>query len=226
MTSPTWQYTSLDRPRSHCAPQRAEDRQRHAEQDDERQHQALVLRRQRQVHEEQRQAEDDERLLAGLDLLERDARPRVAHALRQRAAGAMRSIACSAWPELTPGAAEPLIVAERNRLKWLMTCGAVVSLSVTTLLERHHLAGSRPRVELLERLRVRTELLVGLHVDAIRAVVEVEVVHVLRAEEDLQRVRDLAERHAERQRALPIDRDLKLRIVGGERAEQARSVGD
>ena len=45
---------------------------------------------------------------------------------------ATRSISCSACPELNPGRAEPLMVAERNRLKWLMTCGAVVSLVRTT----------------------------------------------------------------------------------------------
>ena len=42
-------------------------------------------------------------------------------------------MAWRAWPELTPGAAAPLISAERNRLKWLMTWGAVVSLVRTTL---------------------------------------------------------------------------------------------
>ena len=63
-------------------------------------------------------------------------------------------------------------------------------------------------------------MLVRLHVDAIRAVVELEVVHVLRPEEHLQRAGDLAERQPERQRALAVDRDLQLRIVGRERAEQ------
>ena len=39
----------------------------------------------------------------------------------------------SAWPELKPGAAEPLISAERKRLKWQITSGAVVSRTVTRL---------------------------------------------------------------------------------------------
>ena len=39
----------------------------------------------------------------------------------------------SASPELTPGAAAPVSSAERNRLKWLITCGAVVSLTRTTV---------------------------------------------------------------------------------------------
>ena len=39
----------------------------------------------------------------------------------------------SVWPELRPGAGLPVISAERNRLKWLITCGAVVSRSRTTV---------------------------------------------------------------------------------------------
>ncbi len=38
-----------------------------------------------------------------------------------------------AWPELRPGAADPLISAERNKLKWLITCGVAVCSSVTRL---------------------------------------------------------------------------------------------
>jgi hypothetical protein len=34
----------------------------------------------------------------------------------------------------------PVISAERNRLKWLITCGAVVSLQPHHGVERHHLA--------------------------------------------------------------------------------------
>ena len=64
MTSPIWQKTSLAKPRSHCARQRAEDRERHAEQDDERQDEALVLRRQHQVDEQQAEPEDEDRLAA------------------------------------------------------------------------------------------------------------------------------------------------------------------
>ena len=45
---------------------------------------------------------------------------------------AMRSISCRACPELTPGSAEPVISVERNRLKWLMTAGAVDSRVRTT----------------------------------------------------------------------------------------------
>ena len=63
--------------------ERAQHRERHAQQDDERQHQAFVLGRERQVDQQQRETEDQERLPAGLGLLERDAGPGVAHSLRQ-----------------------------------------------------------------------------------------------------------------------------------------------
>ena len=53
----------------------AEHGERHAQQDDERQHQALVLRREREVHEQQREAEDVEGLPTRLQLLERLAGP-------------------------------------------------------------------------------------------------------------------------------------------------------
>ena len=102
-----------------------------------------------------------------------------------------------------------------------MTCGGGDLLGRHHLLERHHLAAARPGIELPQRLRARSELLLGLHVDPIRAVVELEVVDVLRPEQDLHRARDLVERQSQRQRPLPIDRDLQLRIVGGERAEEA-----
>ena len=42
------------------------------------------------------------------------------------------SIALRASPELRPGPAFPEIDAERNRLKWEMTAGAVVSWVRTT----------------------------------------------------------------------------------------------
>ena len=70
----------------------------------------------------------------------------------------MFSIAASASPELTPGAATPVISAERNMLKWLMTCGAVVSLHAA----RRVSSGTiRPpvgaRVDLLEVLGLGAE---------------------------------------------------------------------
>ena len=45
---------------------------------------------------------------------------------------ATSAMICSACPELTPGTADPFSSVDRNRLKWLITDGAVVSLSFTT----------------------------------------------------------------------------------------------
>ena len=131
-------------------------------------------------------------------------------------------MACSAWPELTPGAAAPLISAERNRLKWLMTWGAVVSRVRTTLSSGTIAPFVGAGVELAQVLGVRAVLLVGLHVDAVGAVVEVEVVHVGRAQEDLQRVGDLAQRQVEAARLVAVDVDHELRVVGAEAREEAR----
>ena len=101
-----------------------------------------------------------------------------------------------------------------------MTCGAVTSSVETTCSSGTISPLARPRIELPQRLRVGSEPLLGLHVDAVCAVVELEVVHVLRAEQDLHRAGDFVERQAQRQRPLAVDRDLQLRIVRGERAEQ------
>ncbi len=72
-------------PRPHCAASAPSTRERHRQQDDERQRDALVLRRQRQIDEQQAEAEDDHRLAARRDFFTRQARPLERHALRQRA---------------------------------------------------------------------------------------------------------------------------------------------
>ncbi len=88
--------------------------------------------------------------------------------------------------------------------------------------ERHHLPAVGPGVVLAKRFRIGPVGLVGLHVDAVRAVVEVEVVHVGRAQVGLHRVGDLADRQTQASRLLAIDVNGQLRIVRGERAEEAR----
>ncbi len=91
-------------------------------------------------------------------------------------------------------------------------------------IERHHLARRRSRVELLEVVRLRAELLIGLHVHAIRAVAKVEVVHVLRAEKRRHRIGNLSHRQAEAACAIAIDVDHELRVVRGERRVQSRDL--
>ncbi len=132
--------------------ERAEHGQRHAEQDDEREHPAFILRGEHQIDEDEAQREDVAGLRPGLDLLERLPGPRVIEPGRQRLAG-QRPISCSASPELTPGAADPVSSAERNRLKWLMTCGAVTSFTLHDGVERHHVAVLSSRIELSQVLR-------------------------------------------------------------------------
>src|SRR5258708_28673542 len=83
--------------------------------------------------------------------------------------------------------------------------------------ERNHLPRAGARVHLLDVLGTRAELPVGLDVDAVGAVVELEIVHVRRPKERLHRVRDLAERQARGEGALPVDTDQPLRVVCGER---------
>ena len=58
------------------------------------------------------------------------------------------------------------------------------------------------------------EGLIGLHKDAVGAVVVVEVVDVLRTHEDAQRCGDLRERNVHRLSLLAVDGDQHLRIVG------------
>ena len=89
-------------------------------------------------------------------------------------------------------------------------------------IERHHLAASASARRAARDRRIGAKALIGLHVDAIGAVVEIEVVDVLRAEEHLQGVGDLAHRQSKTARPVAIDVDDELRIVGAKRREQAR----
>ena len=98
-----------------------------------------------------------------------------------------------------------------------MTSGEVV--------ERDHLAGVGADVVLAEVVRVAAELLVGLHVDAVGTVVEVEVVDVAGAHEGAQGGGDLAEGDAHGLGLLAVDGDQELRIVGGEGGVHAGEAG-
>ena len=92
----------------------------------------------------------------------------------------------------------------------------------TTLSSGHHRAcPSRSRVELAQVARVGAVLLVGLHVDAVGAVVEVEVVHVGRARgtPDSASVTSRSG-SVEAARAVAVDLDHELRVVGAEAREE------
>ena len=81
------------------------------------------------------------------------------------------------------------------------------------VVERDHLSGVGTHVELAQVARRHARGLLGLHINAICPVVEIEIVHIRRAHEDAQRGADLAERHAQGLRLLAVDRDQQLRIV-------------
>ncbi len=88
--------------------------------------------------------------------------------------------------------------------------------------ERHHASVRRPHIVAGDVVRLRAKLLVRLHVDAVRTVVEVEIVDVGRTEQHLHRVGDVAQRHAEALGLRAVDVNQQLRIVGGELREQTR----
>ena len=89
------------------AEQRGEHAERHDQHDGERHDPAFVLRRQRQEHEQHRQAEDEDRGVAGLPLLQREFGPFEgrcpAAASRRRSPPSGRARV----PVETPGAALP-----------------------------------------------------------------------------------------------------------------------
>ena len=204
--------------------ERAENRDRHRQKNDERQRDAFVLRRERQIHEQQSESEDDQRLAARLDFFDRQSGPRVRKSLRQRA---VRQLLHDR--ERLAGA-----VARRGRSIDLRRAEQVVVRDVLRrrgltnrhdVAERHHRSARRPRVVALDVRRIRSEFRIRLHVDAVRTVVEVEVVDVGRSEQHLQRSRDAAQRETEAFRLLAIDVDDNLRIVRRELREQRREPG-
>ncbi len=107
----------------------------------------------------------------------------------------------------------------------MITCGDVDSRDADDVVQRNHLVVAvGAHVELADVARAAAETLVSLHVNAIGAAVEVEVVDVGRTHVDLQRVGDLLDRHLQAARLRAIDLYHELRIVGGERAEQAAQI--
>ena len=105
-----------------------------------------------------------------------------------------------------------------------MTWGEVDSEMFTTLSSGTMSLLSDADIELPDVARLAAERLVGLNVDAIGAIVEIEIVDVRRAHVDLQGVADLLDGYLQAARLGPIDVHHELRIVGGEGAEQAAEV--
>ena len=89
------------------------------------------------------------------------------------------------------------------------------------IIQRHHGTGVGTNIELLHVLGFRTELLVSLHVDAIRTVIEIEIVHVGRAHVHAQRVGDLRKGHVQTLRLFAVDGHQILRIVRRKRSVES-----
>ncbi len=98
----------------------------------------------------------------------------------------------------------------------MITCGDVAFADVHHVVERDHVAGVGAHVEVANVARLAAEGLVSLHVDAIGAIVEVEVVDVGRTHVHLQCVGDLLDGHLQAARLCAVDVHHELRVVGGE----------
>ena len=92
------------------------------------------------------------------------------------------------------------------------------------ILQRDHGAGIGAHVVLPDVLRMRAELLVGLHIHPIRTVIEIEVVDVSRTHVDAERVGDLAQRDVQALGLFAIDGDHILRIAGGVGGEESGEI--
>ena len=163
------------------------------------------------------------RLAAGRDLFAREAGPRERHPLRQHA----RRQCLHRRQRLARAVAGRRRPVDRDRAEQVVVVDVLRRGALANrdhVAQRHHLTGAVPHRVALDVAGVRPELAVGLHVDAIRPVVEVEIVHVRRPQQNLHRLRDVAERDAEALRLLAIDRHDELRIVGRELREHAREA--
>jgi len=92
-----------------------------------------------------------------------------------------------------------------------MTWGAAGLGDGNQIGERDHRAGIGTNVVLANILRVRAELLVGLDINTIRTVVEIEIVDVRRSHVDAEGVGDLAERDV---KALGFSRSMVTTYCG------------
>ncbi len=92
------------------------------------------------------------------------------------------------------------------------------------VVQRNHLAGVGLKVVRANVLRARTELLIRLHVHAVRPVVEIEIVHVHRTHEHLKSIGNLAQRHLQALGLFAVDPHQILRVVGGEAGEKSRDL--
>src|SRR4029077_112999 len=89
----------------------------------------------------------------------------------------------------------------------------------------HQAVGLGTNIVLPQVPSIHAERLVGLHVHAVGAIVEVEIVYILRAHVNAEGLRDLTDRHSNSFGLFAIDLYQLLRIVRGEAGEQSSQIG-
>ena len=205
-----------------CA-ERSQQRHWYRQQHDERQHEAFILRRERQIHDQHSQAKQDDRRSARRQFFERQPCPFVGETLGQNflaqilhGGDGLPGAETLARRAVNFRRAKQVVVADHLRRRSLCDAGQV--------LQRNHRASIRAHIVLLHVFRLRAELLVGLDINAVRTIVEIEIVDVRRTHVDAESIRDLLQRDVQALGFLAINGDQKLRIACGVAAEQARQV--
>ena len=201
---------------------RREQRHRHDQDHAERQRPALVLRGEHDVDEQHAQREDEDHRVAREQLLIRELGPLEGHARRQLAAASTSAIACLRLARAEARRRTAVDLGGRIAVVVHHLIGPVAARFTVTSDPSGTIAPCALRVS---RRRIcsgcRRNADFGLRVDLIGAAEAIEVVHVERAEIDLQRLEDVGQRHAVGLHALAIDVGVDLRHVHLEAREQA-----
>ena len=137
---------------------------------------------------------------------------------------ARSSIAFRPWPELYAGSGRTVDFGGAEQVEVVDHLRARGVFQRDDVAERHQAVGIGTNVVLPQVRGRHAEGLVGLHVHAVGAIVEIEIVDVLRSHVDAKCLRDLTERHAHGLGLLAIDLHQLLRIVGGEAGEEPDQV--
>ncbi len=206
------------------ADHRAEQAHRHHQNHGQRQGPTFVQGRQGQKDEDHGQAEDVHRRVAGANLHQRQFGPFGLHRPGKRRPGhAVDRLNRLAGAESGIDAA----VDRRGRIEVVARDhhGPIDAAHVDQRVERDHLAAGVADLDLVDVFDLIAERAVGHDVDLPVAAEGVEVVHVQRAEIDLQRLVQVVDRHAHRADLGPVDVHVQLRRVRAEHREDADQPG-
>src|SRR6202041_4119800 len=166
----------------------------HSKQYDERQRKTFILRRQREIDDQNPQAKKQRRSIARLELFFRTAAPLVAEAFRQTSFSD-RIHRFNRIARTPPGRTRAVNFRRSKNIEVADDLRRGALLDMNPPLQRNNRAGSRAHVIFLQIVRRRAVLLVGLNVNAVSAIVEIEIVDVNRAHINLQRIGNLIQRH-------------------------------